>query len=165
MIIRLFLVVALIKIIVAHQSSQLLQRRNTIAYPAVTPTCRTTRTLVIDSREIKIPAVQRQRVTRCLQVVELGSIIPTGLLGSSSKTPARSTIRHIVAKNVQRRVSRSIRGELHADSRQFVKPRDVTSHLVRPRCRSRFACRSQSSPESGIRITESRAQSSCSSRR
>lgn len=45
MIIRRFLVVALIKIIVAHQSSQLLQRRNL----AATPTCRTTRTLVIDS--------------------------------------------------------------------------------------------------------------------
>lgn len=33
----------------SHQSSQLLQRRNTVAYPAATPTCRTTRTLVIDS--------------------------------------------------------------------------------------------------------------------
>lgn len=109
-------------------------------------------------REIKIPGVQRQRVTRCRQVVELGSIIPAGLLGSSSKAPARSTIRHIVAESVQRRVS----VDLHSwrTSRRFPPIRQAAWRNVSPRSAATQAAVRASFII--IRNAESRAKSSCS---
>lgn len=82
-------------------------------------------------------AIQRQRVTR-QEVVELGSIIPAGLLRSSLKAPASFTVRHI-AEIVQRRVFVDLHSrEFHtdaSDSRQFRSLDVITSHFARPQQR------------------------------
>lgn len=104
-----------------------------------------------------VVAIQRQRVTR-REVVELGSIIPAGLLRSSLKAPASSAIRH-VAEIVQRRVPVDLHSrELHtdpSDSRQFVRSRDVTSHFDRPQRGPQSARMHHPSHREIVRDTES----------